>query len=312
MKKCRSLTLFFFLILVLSLLVSCDGNGSGSVYTVTFLSEDGDVLSSQTYGDGAYVSPPDAEEKPSEIFIGWYREESDTAYDFSAPVRSDMTLTARYRIDYESLTNRITGEMMTANFTVETRHYRTPYSYDTSIASGVVIERSGDTCFLLTNCHNTKKSGYLYAEYFVTDCYGNRFTATLNSFDDSYDLAVLFFTAEKEYSVVKLAESNTKPDTVVAAVGQPGGQRNALTYGRTKAYRSLGESDGEESAVMFDVLLHTAPTDHGSSGGALLDPELRLVGLNFAVLRDREGEFLYTAAIPAEKIAEYLESHPFY
>ncbi len=307
--RCR---LAFFLFLILSLMSFASCNAEKTIHTVTFLSAEGETLATRECADGGRVTPPDAPEKMSETFLGWYPSEKNTPFDFSSPVRSDMTMTARYETDYEALTNRIAKEAMSANVTVETRHYRSPYSYDTSIASGTLIANSGGMYFLLTNCHNVRKSGYIAAEYTVTDCCGNRYKATLNSADEAYDLAVLYFTPDKELSTLTLATSSPDLNITVAAIGQPGGQHNTLTYGKTSAYRPLANAEGEVSAVTFDILLHTAPTDHGSSGGAVLDGELRLVGLDFAVLHDEDGNFLYTAAIPAEKIAEYLAAHPFY
>lgn len=310
MKKHCRLALIFCLILSLMMLASC--NGEKTIHTVTFLSAEGETLATRECTDGGHVTPPDAPEKMSETFLGWYLSEKSTSFDFSSPVRSDMTLTARYGTDYASLTNRIAKEAMSANVTVVTRHYRSPYFYDTSIASGALIENSGGMYFLLTNCHNVRKSGYIAAEYTVTDCYGNHYKATLNSADEAYDLAVLYFTPDKELSTLTLATNSPDLNITVAAIGQPGGQHNTLTYGKTSAYRPLANAEGEVSAVTFDILLHTAPSDHGSSGGAVLDGELHLVGLDFAVLHDADGNFLYTAAIPAERIAEYLAAHPFY
>ncbi|HBJ18335.1 MAG TPA: hypothetical protein DDY70_01110 [Clostridiales bacterium] len=307
----RRISFLILLFLTMFCLFSCAGQRD--THTVTFLSDTGEVIAARECADGGRVTFPDAPEKDLRIFLGWCSEGSEIPRDPTAPVRSDLTLTARYVTDYAAWTNRIAKEVISANLTVETRYYRTPYAYDTSIGSGVLIATEGDTCFLLTKCHTVKKSGYLRAEHAVIDCYGNRYTATLNSADEAYDLAVLFFTKwEKELATLKLAAQNPACDVAVAAVGQPGGQRNTLTYGKTQSYRTLTAKDGEESFVDFDVLLHTAPTDHGSSGGALLNENLEIVGLDFAVLQDENGEFLSTAAIPAEKIAAYLAAHPFY
>lgn len=307
----------FTLIVLLSLILVCFSAcaESSGTYTVTFLSDTGETVSVRECTRGACVSVPEAPEKTTKNFLGWYCEGKDIPFDPTTPVHSDMTLTARYATDYESLTNRIAEKALTANLKVETRYYRSLYAYDTSIGSGVLIAADGDMYFLLTNCHAVEKSGYLRTEYTVTDCYGNRYAATLNSADATYDLAVLFFRrGDKDLATLNIAASNPKTGETVAALGQPGGRQNTLTYGKTATYRTLSSQDREESEslVAFDILVHTAPTDHGSSGGALLNEDLEIVGLDFAVLCDADGTFLYTAAIPAEKIAVYLLAHPFY
>ena len=54
------------------------------------------------------------------------------------------------------------------------------------------------------------------------------------------------------------------------------------------------------------MILHTAPLEHGSSGGALLNYDLELVGVNYAIANIKETESKYSLAIPIEKVSEFL------
>ena len=59
------------------------------------------------------------------------------------------------------------------------------------------------------------------------------------------------------------------------------------------------------SNVRFDVMTHTAYINHGSSGGPLLNSELKVVGVNFAGSETAEKG----CAVPAEKVAEFLSAY---
>jgi len=82
-----------------------DGNFSATctvtipTYTVTFNSGDGSPTPpDQTdIAKGTTVNEPDAPTRDNYIFIGWYTSlQSTTAFDFSTPIISDMTLYAKY------------------------------------------------------------------------------------------------------------------------------------------------------------------------------------------------------------------------
>ena len=72
---------------------------AGNSHAVTFKDWDGRVLSVSAVDDGSAVTPP--EESPSRTgwrFVGWNCGEA--AYDMDTPVVSDLTLEARYEIEY--------------------------------------------------------------------------------------------------------------------------------------------------------------------------------------------------------------------
>ena len=101
-------------------------------------------------------------------------------------------------------------------------------------------------------------------------------------------------------------QQETISDTVIA-LGSPGGQQNAISFGEIKKY-SLVKIDIEEemSNVTFPTAYHTAPIKGGSSGGALISCELELVGVNYAGLDD---EFGNGYAVPIQKVLEFLEEY---
>ena len=66
-----------------------------------------------------------------------------------------------------------------------------------------------------------------------------------------------------------------------------------MTFGEyTRFDEVIIEGNSTGSHITFPVIYHTAPVDHGSSGGVLLNERLELIGINFAVATDKEnGEF---------------------
>ena len=61
--------------------------------------------------------------------------------------------------------------------------------------------------------------------------------------------------------------------------------------------------------VTFTVLEHNAETNGGSSGGAILNIDLELIGIHYAGSRDSSGNFVRGYAIPIDKIHEFLNKY---
>jgi uncharacterized repeat protein (TIGR02543 family) len=65
-------------------------------YTVTFDSDGGTSVQSQTVRSDDTVTVPANPERQGYTFVFWYLEDAATAYDFSTPVSSDITLVAKW------------------------------------------------------------------------------------------------------------------------------------------------------------------------------------------------------------------------
>lgn len=89
-------------------------------HTVTFDSNGGSVVASQTINDGAKVTKPSDPTNGVHNFLGWYN--GSVAFDFSTAVTSDLTLTAKWTntvvvedtVRYESA---ITYDALNNNYT---------------------------------------------------------------------------------------------------------------------------------------------------------------------------------------------------
>lgn len=325
MKRVLFLCLLFFTVLTLS---SCtndnespfDGNAIHTeIYVQTFnlyFYVEGKMSFYVKTSDSEIISEPEAEQKENYIFEGWYTEDG-VKYDFTKPSNPEITkLYARYTPDYVELFNVISTEYMAINVKIEVEQYNKNFfgfkkDEIYSRGSGVIFYLSDTYGFVLTNEHVTDLENRDYQDFTIIDYKGNQYEAhkQANSEQDAYDLSVLYFKlGNEELKAVELAQSNPNAEDEVIAIGQPKGQNNTITFGKTLKYKSITLTSG--FTPNFDVLQHDAEIDSGSSGGALLDIYMNLVGLNFASSSyQTSGEFAYAYAIPIEIIHEYLDSY---
>lgn len=70
---------------------------AAATFTVTFDSDGGSAVASQTVAAGGTATQPEAPTKTDYTFGGWYSDaELTTAYDFSTPVTANITLYAKW------------------------------------------------------------------------------------------------------------------------------------------------------------------------------------------------------------------------
>lgn len=330
MKK-RIVSCLLLLLLVLGL-TGCDftfSEGDSSLLstsvTVTLRCGNGEADGVVRLPVGSRLPTPASPEKAGWIFRGWYTDDALTkSYDFSLAVNRDLTLFAGYLPDYEQWTNRLTDAVMPSLVLVRTAT-ATAAGRGTKTGSGIIFlaEQDGSDIiyYLLTNHHvvTDAVAGGLFdiSPYTVEDYRGESGyrNVTLLASSAAYDLAVLRMrgAADAGYKLPALpfAAACAGVGEAVAAIGQPGGQRNALTYGHAGECRVLGTpADSDDSQVTFPVLYHTAPIASGSSGGAVLNFTGELVAVNFAGAYSEEGVFRAGIAIPVERVLEYLQTIP--
>ena len=119
-----------------------------------------------------------------------------------------------------------------------------------------------------------------------------------------YDLAVLRIAkGDKALSVAPFALKDPVVGDFVISVGSPGGLNNAVTYGEVKSY---GKFNVDGALVSFEVGTHDAYIASGSSGGAVFNGSLEIIGISFAASADASGEFLVGAFVQISRVIEFL------
>jgi S1-C subfamily serine protease len=288
--------------------------GADGDYTATFM-VDGAVYHTAKFNDGNAAPKPADPAKTNMKFTGWYTAAGNPYGFVEAPSKS-LTLYAKFELDYLSVTNLITTNYIRANVKIinEVYNLRGSLKVDviTGIGSGVIFYDQGGKYYLLTNNHVIYLHGRTRQTITVQDYKGVQYAGAIKSgsAQAGYDLAVLSFAKGDALQTIDVAENNVETGGDVIAIGQPEGQNNALSYGKALGYETvkLEGAAADESNVTFDVLRHSAPTDNGSSGCAVLNSGLKLVAVHYAG-PDTVGFADFGFAVPALKITEYLNKY---
>jgi Do/DeqQ family serine protease len=149
------------------------------------------------------------------------------------------------------------------------------------LGSGVIVSKDG---YILTNNHVIAEADSLR----VTLNDGREFDAKVIGTDPKTDVAVIKIDAAN-LPILTLADSDKlRVGDIVFAVGNPLGVGQTVTMGIISATgRRVGildEQGGYENFIQTD-----ASINQGNSGGALVDAQGRLVGINSAILSGRGG-----------------------
>ncbi|MBS9535160.1 trypsin-like peptidase domain-containing protein [Mycobacterium sp. M1] len=150
--------------------------------------------------------------------------------------------------------------------------------------SGVVIDGKG---YIVTNNHVISEAASNPSKFKTTVVFndGKEVLANLVGRDPKTDLAVLKVDNVDNLSVVRLGDSDKirVGDEVIAA-GAPLGLRSTVTHGIVSAVHRPVPLSGEESDTdtVIDAVQTDASINHGNSGGALIDMDSQLIGINTA------------------------------
>lgn len=172
-----------------------------------------------------------------------------------------------------------------------------PEQRQRGLGSGVIVSTDG---YILTNHHVIDG-----AEEIEIEMTGRQpLDAKLVGSDPPSDLAVLKINAS-DLTALALADSDkVQVGDLVLAVGNPLGIGQTVTMGIISAKsRRTGLSNGS-----FEDFLQTdAPINRGNSGGALVDSNGNLVGINSQILSPSGGSIGIGFAIPSNMARDVLD-----
>jgi Do/DeqQ family serine protease len=172
------------------------------------------------------------------------------------------------------------------------------------MGSGVIVSPDG---YLITNNHVIENAGQIE----VTTNDNRIFTAELIGTDPSSDIAVLKIIGDQSFPYVRFADSDqTRIGEWVLAVGNPFNLNSTVTAGIISAKaRDLNPYD----ATSQSFLQTDAAVNSGNSGGALVNNDGDLIGINTAITSNGMGTFIgYSFAVPsniARKVYEDIIEH---
>ncbi len=166
------------------------------------------------------------------------------------------------------------------------------------LGSGVIVSGDG---LIVTNAHVVSMASKVYV--ILSD--GSSYEAELMAISQRDDLALIKITPSRELRSVQFADDVMIGETVVS-IGNPFGLENSVSSGivsgvNRKIYSTVS---GE---VVFDDLIQTdASINLGSSGGALLNLDGKLVGINLAMIQSAQN---LGFVIPGGKIKKILKDY---
>ncbi|MFC4601377.1 S1C family serine protease [Cohnella hongkongensis] len=179
--------------------------------------------------------------------------------------------------------------------------------YNTSMGSGVIFQKKDGKAYIFTNAHVVQDAGEVRAVLVS----GEQKKAKIVGQDVVTDLAVLEVSADGIDSVVELGRSEQlRVGEMVIAVGNPLGFGDSLTQGIVSSTKRVipvsinqdGNYDWEQEVIQTDAAIN-----QGNSGGALVDLNGRLVGINSMKVAERGVEGI-GFAIPIDQALPVLNA----
>jgi Do/DeqQ family serine protease len=167
---------------------------------------------------------------------------------------------------------------------------RMPERREGGMGSGVIVRQDG---YILTNNHVVDGAEKVTIE--LRD--GRTLEADVVGTDAPTDLAVLKVDAA-DLKTLPLGDSDeVRVGDVVLAVGNPLGIGQTVTMGIVSA---TGRSTGGNGSGGYEDFIQTdAPINRGNSGGALVNTEGELIGINSQILSPSGGNIGIGFSIPA-------------
>lgn len=184
------------------------------------------------------------------------------------------------------------------------------------IGSGIIYSEDG---YIFTNNHVTSGSRSIA----VTLASGQEMEARVVGSDEESDLSVIKID-RSGLPAATLGDSSTLVvGQLVVAIGSPLGFEQTVTSGIISAlHRNVSAQDPQDGSqiTLTDLIQTDAPTNPGSSGGALCDSNGDVIGMNTLIASQSGGSEGIGFAIPINAIKPVVEdliagrtvTHPYF
>ena len=153
--------------------------------------------------------------------------------------------------------------------------------------------------YILTNNHLVKNAKEIQVA--LND--GRTFTAKVIGTDAQTDIALIRVQADNLPTLTWADSDKVDVGDVVLAVGNPFGFSQTVTFGIVSAKNRVTSSDVDEDFIQTDAAINS-----DNSGGALVDTDGRLIGINTAILSRSGGNRGIGGAIPSNLCRWVMES----
>jgi serine protease DegQ len=164
--------------------------------------------------------------------------------------------------------------------------------------SGVIWSADGT---IVTNNHVVENATQLE----VVFASGARVAAKLKARDPLSDLAVVTVD-QKNLPAATFAGSLPEVGELAIAMGSPLGFENTVTAGIVSGLHRSIPAGGKEGLALVDLLQTDAAISPGNSGGALVDAQGRVIGINVAYIPPQARAVSIGFAIPAPTVRDVV------
>ncbi|ABX81248.1 S1 family peptidase [Acholeplasma laidlawii] len=232
--------------------------------------------------------------------------QSNLDFDFIIPDKEDYSIneiifddfTQSTIIDFDNITEESLLSAQQANIYISNISYNDKWFFskkDNYTGSGVIFFETESFYYALTNAHVVDKHQDFENHIIeVYDYFNNKYNAFVyeGSFNYDLDLAVLvFYKNEVELTVLNIVYGEIGVGDNIIAIGNPLGEKNVISVGKVIRYNKTRVEDryGNIKTNEFNSIIHSSKTNAGSSGGMILNFDLKIVGINYGGNRSEEN-----------------------
>ena len=163
--------------------------------------------------------------------------------------------------------------------------------------SGVIWDEGG---IVVTNNHVVENASGIEVAFAT----GERVAADVRATDPRTDLAVLEVDREG-LPAAQFADALPRVGELAVALGNPLGFENSVTAGIVSGLHRAIPSGGRTPALI-DLIQTDAAISPGNSGGALVDADGRVIGINVAYIPPEARAVSFGFAIPAPEVVDVV------
>lgn len=175
-----------------------------------------------------------------------------------------------------------------------------PYT-ERGLGSGIIVRQDGKTVYVLTNNHVAGSA----TDITVITHDGKEHKATLVGKDDRKDIALVKFQSDSpDVVVASLGDSSAvRVGDWAIAIGSPLGLVSSVTTGTVSAVNRSGGPDGN----INDFIQTDASINKGNSGGALVNIQGQVIGMNTWIASSTGGSIGLGFAIPINNVKKAID-----
>jgi serine protease Do len=170
------------------------------------------------------------------------------------------------------------------------------------LGSGIIVQHTGGRYYVLTNNHVVKDASDISVKLSDQRVFKARTVGT----DPRKDVALISFDSRDSIAVAELGDSNSlQVGDIVFAIGNPFGFESTVTMGIVSA---LGRHGPQADVASYTDYIQTdAAINQGNSGGALVNINGEVIGMNTWIAAPTGGNIGLGFAIPIDNARQPIQ-----